>query len=233
MNGTNSNTNGADVANIGFWPTRFYSIILQAIGDATKLITDARNESADVLGVDFSEKGPSDKISDDKMQEIARRLIVTREREGTGNVVFSPEAPEDHTKVWWQTDPVTGIPIGQPQVWDAEQERWVDSTSTPGATPARERFGTLYFPPGTSTQNISFVDMLTVNYDVIITPTTIFEGVFLPFPGSFPRDFGWVVVNRTNTMVSIAADGVPNIGSEEAPRGLTFEVTIRERKPSA
>lgn len=223
--GSNSNTSGASVGNIGFLPRAVFERVVDfltgILGDMRKVISG----DATLGTVDFAQKGGTDAISDSVMEEIARRLVVTIESKTDGNVVFSTEPPEDKSKVWWQTDPTTGIPIGSPKTWNSALGQWVEITAPGAQAPvAKKRTGTLYFPAGNGSQNFNFSDIETVDYEVNVTPTTFLNGVWQPAPGAFPTHFGWTIVNKTNSQVTIAIYGAP-VG------GLNFEIDITERLP--
>lgn len=223
--GSNSNTSGANVANIGYLPRFIFErvvTLLDGIARDMKRVLSGETISG---VVDFSAKGGSDTISDSVMEEITRRLIVTIEQKTDGNVVFSTQPPDDKSKVWWQTDPVTGIPIGSPKTWNSTTNTWVEITS-PGAVDAiaKRRFGRLYFPAGASNQNFNFADVGTDDFEVNVSPTTFLNGVWGPAPDTFPTHFGWTIVNKTNSQVTIAIYGCPT-------GGLNFEIDITERIP--
>lgn len=219
--GSNSNTSGANVLNLGYLPSaifkRVVDLLTGILGDAKKVLSG----QATLGVVDFSAKAGSDAVSDAVMEEIARRLIVTIETKTDGNVVFSSQPPEDKSKVWWQTDPTTGIPIGSPKTWNGSA--WVEITNPAVTAPvAKKRTGSLYFPAGAGSQNFNFDDIETVDYEVNVTPTTFLNGVWQPAPGTFPTHFGWTIINKTNTQVTIAIYGAPT-------GGLNFEIDITER----
>lgn len=230
MNGSNSNTSGSNVANIGFWPKAILPRIVNLLGgviDSLKGIQTAEQLSA---SVDFSEFAGSDKLSDSVMEEIARRLVVTIEKAQPGNVLFQPAEPEDHTKAWWQTDPLTGLPVGRLKQWNATSGSWVvvDTAAGDVYVPPKRRNGLMASPAGNSTQNLPFADIATTDYTVTLTPTT-FSGAsntWAPPPATFPNPFGFVVVNKTSNSVSIAFFGIPT-------GGITWEVDVQDRQTTS
>lgn len=223
MNGSDSNTSGSNVGNVAYWPTVIFQKAVDVVG--TLLIGMKRVLSGELTlaALDFSTKAGSDAIADAVMEEIARRLIVTIETKTDGNVVFSQAPPDDHSKVWWQIDGVTSIPIGSPKIWDETSKQWVNiSAQGTVYVPPRRRSGSLYFPAGNGQQNYNFADLGTTDYEVNVLPTTFLNGVYNNAPGTFPTHFGWTVVNKTNNQVSIAIFGCPT-------GGLNFEIDITER----
>lgn len=229
MNGSNSNTSGANVASVGFWPRAILSAVVTQLGGIMASLKGIQTGAQLPASVDFSALAGSDKLSDATMSEICRRLIVTIEKEQAGNVLFQPTAPEDHTKAWWQTDPLTNLPIGRLKQWDSQQAAWV-SVDLPSDTyvPPKRRNGILASPAGTSTQNLQFQDIGTSDYKVTLTPTT-FSGTsntWAPPPTTFPAPFGFVIVNKTSNLVSIAFFGIPT-------GGITWEVDVEDRQTTA
>ncbi len=218
-----SNTSGAEVANVGFWPRAVLPKIVDYLASLGASIKAVASGTADPATVDFSASAGSDKISDAAMAEITRRLVVTVERDNPNNVLFQPTEPDDHTKSWWKTDPVSGIPIGQPLIWSDEQGKWVSTTASQQTyVPPATRSGTIMAAAGTSTANFEFTDILTTNYSVTLTPTTFINGAWAPAPVSFPTHFGALVVNKTNTLVSVNFYGVPT-------GGVMWEIDITSR----
>lgn len=229
MNGDNSNTSGSKVANLAYWPSAILPRVVDLLGGVITSLKGLVDSKALPAAVDFSVLAGSDKIADAAMEEIARRLIVTFEKESQGNVLFQPTAPDDHTKAWWQTDAVTGLPIGRIKQWNEQQAKWVNvEQPTDVYVAPLKRNGRITAPAGTSTQNFPFQDILTSDYKVILTPTTYStsSNSWLPAPISFPTTFGYVIVNKTNTLLSIAFFGVPT-------GGITWEVDVEDRKTTA
>lgn len=224
--GSNSNTSGANVANIGYLPRFIFERVVTLLDGIARDMKRVLSGETIAGVVDFSAKGGSDAISDAVMEEITRRLIVTIEAKTEGNVVFSTEPPDDKSKVWWQTDPTTGIPIGSPKTWNSTTNAWTPiATAGEVADVPKKRAGQLYFPAGPSSQNFNFEDIGTDDYEVNVIPTTFLNGVWGPAPDTFPVHFGWTVVNKTNSQVTISIYGCP-VG------GLNFEIDITERLPN-
>lgn len=42
-------------------------------------------------------------------------------------IVFSPTEPEDRMKIWWRTDPVTGLAAQLPNIWSEDDNRWYEA----------------------------------------------------------------------------------------------------------
>lgn len=228
MNGSNSNTKGSEVANIGFWPRAILPSVVVFLGNTIKSLKGLQVGQVIPIGVDFSEQGASDHLTDEVMAEITRRLIVTLESEKPGQVLFQPTEPADHTKGWWQTDPITNLPIsGKLKVWKDETQKWEDVDTSNVYIPPLRRTGKMVSPAGASVQNLNFVDMKTSDYIVTLTPTTynVTSNSWAPAPGSFPSGFGFVLSNKTNTSISVSFNGIPT-------GGLTWEVDVQERKDS-
>lgn len=229
MTGSNSNTNGSSVGNIGFWPRSILPSIIAKLESSINSLKGLLAGTVLPAAVDFSEKAKDDRIADVTMEEIARRLIVTFEKTEEGNILYQSQSPEDHTKLWAQTDPVTNFPIGRIKQWDAESGTWVDTdpSSAPFVAPLK-RNGRLISPEGASTQNFQFEDIKTDDYRVILTPTTFApaSNTWASSPGSLPNSWGFVVTNKTNTMCSVAFFGIPE-------DGLTWEIDIEDRQTTA
>lgn len=231
MNGSNSNTSGSNVANTGFWPRAILPSVVSGLNGIISSLKGIITGTQLPAAVDFAFMAGSDKISDSVMEEITRRLIVTIEKEQPGNVLFQPTEPDDHTKVWWQTDPNSNLPIaGGLRQFDTKSGKWVPVDTNIGTNyvPPKRRSGLLASPAGTSTQNLPFEDIGTTDYQVVLTPTT-FSGTsktWLPAPTSFPNPFGFVVVNKTTTLISIAFFGIPT-------GGITWEVDVQDRQTTS
>lgn len=225
--GTNSNTSGANVANVGAFPKGFLAKLIVQIGNATAILAAAVKGETKLASLDFMEKAGSDCIPDLRMEEIARRLVVTFEDASQGNISFSPEPPEDKTKLWWQTDPVSNIPIGRVKRWDATTNEWVNVSTPdePFVAPAK-RSGRIFAAAGASTVNFQFESMFTADYKVTLTPTTFNGSVWLPQPGSFPSSYAFAIVNKTEALCSVAFQGMPS-------GGLYWEIDIEDRQTSA
>lgn len=223
MNGQNANTSGAAVANIGFLRAGLLDRFVTFLGNLKNQLSKVINEEADLAEVDYAVKGGSDKISDETMAEISRRLVVTLEAKAQGNVVFSATPPNDHSKVWWQVDPVTGIPIGSPKVFNSTTQTWENVQPSSGAYVAPRRRWTKFFAEaGQSQHTVAFATMETTDYTVIVTPTTFIEGTWQPAPGTFPSHFGFIVTNKGEAELTLNVFGTPTDGA-------TFEVDVIER----
>lgn len=226
MNGQNSNSSGSSVANVGYFPNGVLQAFVDKVGGIYNGLRKVLAGDSQIGAVDFTPALDDDKVADAVMEEIARRLVVTIEKAAEGNVVFQPTPPEDKSKVWWQTDPVSGIPLGTPKTWNASAGAWLPiAANGVQYVPPRRRNGLLQFPAGASEQNYNFTDLGTTDYIVTATPTTFINGGFAPAPGTFPSHFGMVVSGKSNNQVTIAAFGVP-------AGGITYEIDIEERLPT-
>lgn len=225
-NGSNTNTSGQSVAKIGLLPRGVLEKFRDFLGAAVRDLTLVLDDDASVAAIDYMGKAGSDKIADNAMEEIARRLIVTFEAAQAGNVVFQTTAPEDHSKVWWKTDPVSGVPIGSPLVWNAEAGAWLPVQTTASAyVPPKRRYTSVFAPAGQSQQTAKWEDqgsIQTTDYTVIIMPTTFINGNWGAAPGTFPGHFGYMLVGKAETECTFAFYGTPT-------GGASFEVEVVER----
>jgi hypothetical protein len=223
MNGQNANTSGAQVANIGFLRAGILDRFVTFLENLKNQLTKVVNGEADLAEVDYSVKGGSDKISDETMAEISRRLVITLEAKAQGNVVFSATPPTDHSKVWWQVDPVTGIPIGSPKVYNSTTQTWETVQPASNAyVPPRRRWVTVLAAEGQSQHTVNFATMDTTDYTVIVTPTTFISGTWQPAPDTFPTHFGYVITNKGEAELTLNFFGTPEGGSN-------FEIDVIER----
>lgn len=208
----NSNTSGSAVANVGFFPSSLLPVVAaQVVALGNALTKAAAADDSLLASVDFASQAGTDKIVDAVMEEIARRLVVTLETQEQGNVVYSPTEPEDLTKAWIKTDPVTGLPInGIVYVYDSNTETWVPSPNQGAYVPPEKRFSKQTVAAGASTINFPFADMGTANYFPTLTFTTqAADGSWNAPPVSYPAGFGYLVTNQTNTTCSVSFWGVP------------------------
>lgn len=223
MSAASSNTSGTKVANVGFWPKGLLQNLAAGIKKVSDTFKRVLSGELDVLAVDFIAQSGTEKIPNDLREEIARFLVVTLEKATEGNVVFATTPPEDKSKVWWQIDPATSIPIGSPKLWNATTGAWEPINTN----------GTVYVPPlqrkslvialsGNSTITTDFTDIGTVDYRVTLTPTIRTGGVA---PAVFPNAFGWCVLAKTTSSIVISFYAVPT-------EGLEFELDV-EARPSA
>jgi hypothetical protein len=171
----------------------------------------------DVVDLDYNKKGVSDRVADATMEEITRRLVATIKRSEQGSVIFSPAEPSDKTKGWWQTDPQTGIPIGEVKRYDTEQAKWVSSAPSTSYKPPREKLLTRVVAAGSSTIEIA-VDMATENYAVM----PVFRSAVAP--GEYPNAMGWSITEKTASTVKFDFKGIPT-------GGLTLELYCRALEP--
>lgn len=169
----------------------------------------------DVPIIDFVPKGESDSIRDERMEEIARRLIIKIARSIQGGVIFSPTEPDDKTKGWWQTDPQTGIPIGEVKRYDAKTGTWVAQVTNKGAyTPPKEKLVTRFVAAGDSTVDVA-VGFNTANYMVSVVMRAT------PAPATYPTAMGWTITSKTAQSLVFDLKSMP-------AGGVTMEVYVRE-----
>lgn len=225
MNQPNSNTSGTKVANVGFWPRGLIQYLSTQLGVLVQTFKRVLTGELQICSVDFVSKSGSDLLPDPVMEEVARRIIVTLEAAAQGNVIFSVTPPDDKSKVWWQLDPTTLVPIGSPKLWNDTTQTWDPITAT-GQTyvPPRRRHGRIVAPAGNSTVNFDFADLGTDDYAATLTPTTYLNGAWGTAPSSFPTHFGWTVINKTGNQMAVSFYGTPT-------GGLTFEIDLEERLP--
>lgn len=229
MNGSSSNTSGAEVVSIGEIPRNVLPYLIDKVLDLATELKSLQAGDADLVALDFVLKSGSDRIPDAQMAEISRRLIATLARGIEGNTIFSATEPADHTKAWQKIDPVTSIPVGQYRIWDDPSNQWVIPSGLDPTTvyvPPQEFFGSIYVAPGSSTVSIDIGNFETENYFVGVTPTSLYQGAYQASV-AFPNTYGWNISGRTNSQVSFYFSGIPNLGTSEAPIGLTFEVWVR------
>lgn len=218
-----SNTSGSKVASVGFWPRGLIERLAASLNTIVATFKRVLTGELSILAVDFVKQSGTEKIPDDMREEIAQFLIITLEKEAQGNVVFSTSPPEDKSKVWWQIDPATQTPIGSPKLWNETEQAWLPiDTSASSYVPPKQRHATVTALAGASTIVTNFSDIGTTDYRVTLTPTIRSGGVA---PASFPNAFGYCVLSKSTTSVTISFYAVPT-------EGLEFDLDVEER-PSA
>lgn len=224
MNGSNSNTSGKDVARIGYWPKHILPRVKAVLSDVLANIANLETGELKAAVVDFEGSTGTDRIDDVVMEEIARRMKVFFETGALQNLVLAPEAPSDTTKIWGQTDPITGVLVGQIKRWDSAQQKWVSTVEgLEPYTPPRTYREIKSVNAGNSTVNIDFPTMERKDYDVnIVASTWNGSGYGLP-PASFPGANGYCIVNKTETQLTLAFYAVPT-------GGLSYEITLRNQE---
>lgn len=221
--GVNANTSGSAVANVGWLPKGVLEKLTGAVGIVWKNLVKVVKGEAVIATVDYTVKGGSDLLPNRTLEEIARRLIVTLELKAQGNVVFSPTPPDDKSKVWWKTDPTTGIPLGSPKTWNSTTNQWQDvQTQASAYVPPKRRHTMLFADAGQSQGTARFDSIQTTDYMVVVTPTTLINGSWQPAPSTFPTHFGYCIVNKAEAELTINFFGTPD-------QGMTFEIDIEER----
>jgi hypothetical protein len=222
-NDSNANTSGSSVANVGYLPQGLLEKLSAAAGIVWKNLVKVVKGEATLATVDYAVKSGSDLLPDLTMDEIARRLIVTLELKAQGNVVFAPTPPDDHSKVWWQIDPVTGIPLGSPKVFNSTSGMWEDVQTVASAyVPPQRRALTAFADAGQSQATLNFETLRTTNYAISITATTFINGSWQAAPSSYPTHTGVVVTNRGEAELTVNFYGTPT-------GGLMYEIDITER----
>lgn len=218
-----SNTNGSNVASVGYWPSGILPRIVEILGGTIKSLKGIISGDVTASAVDYAPKGGSDKVADVVMDEISRRLIVTYEKPNPGNIAYQPEAPDDHSKLWVQTDVQTGIPVGGIQRWSETSGKWVPADPAASAyTPPLQRSGFLAVTAGNSTNVFSFENIKTTDYRVTLTPTTYLGGAWNAAPANFPDGYAVVVTNKTSNELTIAVFDAPT-------GGLAYEIDVQAR----
>lgn len=179
-----------------------------------------------VASIDIVPRGPNDKIPDDIVAEIYRRGIITWEASNAGNVILSPTPPEDLTKTWIQSDPVTGFALKNAvKRWDSVLGSWEKVNSEPDAAfiPKR-RFAYYVAVAGNSVQNVPFEDIGTTNFKVTVTPVTFNPGTnaWAAAHTSIPNGYTWEITNKTSNSITMNVFAAPT-------GGMTYEIDIEER----
>lgn len=154
---------------------------------------------------------PNGKISESVLQEMQRRLVITIETAAQGNVVFSTTPPEDTTKVWWKTDPVSGLPTGQPLTYNSSTSTWEANNPTNSIVLKKRRTGVKFVEEGDSTVNILFTDMGSIGYNVKLTPTTMDADGAFQVPQAADTS-SWVVSAQAANQCSVTFYAVPTGG---------------------
>lgn len=171
---------------------------------------------------DYMARSGTDQIPDTVMAEVARRLTGTIESNELSNVVFSTTEPEDKTKVWWQTDPVTGVPVGQPKIWSEADSQWIDAaTGVAPYVPPKEVYIGIDQVAGDATRNVTIPDMGREDYFVDVEVNTYYAASWNS-PSVNMDDFGWQITNKTATQITFMFFNVPT-------GGLHFDLRIRNR----
>lgn len=224
MNGAGSNTSGNAVAQISSLPKGLWSRLLGYLQLTVQQLNQVQEGTATLAVLDFIQGLDTDRIGDDTMSEIVRRLVVTLQNTAAGNgVVFSPTAPADITVVWWQTDPTTNLPVQSPQVWNSVTSAWepIVSAAPEPYVPPVTQYVLQSVVAGNSTVNVTLpTDMGTNNYFVGITPSTYINSAWAAAPSSI-ANMCWIVSNKATDQVTINFYGIPT-------GGLTFEIWINQ-----
>jgi len=87
--------------------------------------TNVNTSGESNVGMDYKKKGGSDCISDKNMAEVARRLVGTLESDEAGDVVWSPDPPNNKEKLWVLKSQAGGI-VGTIKRYDSPTGEWVD-----------------------------------------------------------------------------------------------------------
>ena len=181
--------------------------------------SNSNTSGGNVATIDFKRAEAGDKIPDDVISELARRLVATTENQEQGTIVLSPTPPGDTTKIWWQTDPLTSVPVGQPKLYDAASGQWVEN-SVAGATIPRTRHFQVFASAGNSQQNVAFQELATTDYVAILSPTTWVNGTWQTNPNANTQN--WLITNKLSNGFTVAFYTVPT-------GGLTYDVLVMEK----
>lgn len=84
-------------------------------------------DSRKIVTITFLPKQECDKLSDEIMSELVRRLVATvADSNDFGNLWVSPVAPSDLNRLWLAQDPVTMLPIGTVKKYNFGTQTWED-----------------------------------------------------------------------------------------------------------
>lgn len=213
MNGGQTNTSGTQVANLGFWPKGFLPKLVALLSGVLTAVKNVVSGSAALAAVDYSASSGSDVLPDVTMEEVARRLIVTVEQPQQGIVQFQPTPPDDHTKPWWPTDPVSGALLGQPKVWNETLGKWIPITDVlvPYVPPLRRRIHERVLG-GNVTSTFTFADVGTVDYVVNLAISMEQDDGSYGTPVLITSPFIWEILDRQSTAVTIFFRAGPSTG---------------------
>jgi hypothetical protein len=217
-----ANTSGTNVAQLRNLTKAQWQELADEFGALSAQAEAVANGAAVPLTLDFVLKSASDRLPDETMREIIRRLVVTLEIFGNNPIVLSTVAPQDITKVWWPADPVTNTPIGVPKTWDAATQAWIPiiEPSTPSVVFPKTRFTAAFADSGESDVTFSFKDIGTSDFFVSLTPLFYSNGDWTT-PAGFTH-YGWALTNKSTNFFTAHFFGVPT-------GGMTFEAKIEEK----
>lgn len=176
------------------------------------LITPTNTSGANTAKLRFKPAGSGDRLAPHVIEELERRGYVLVESTVEGTFVISVVAPTDTTKVWIQSDQ-NGIPQGRPKVWDVATSTWVNLI--PEAEPLDFKpsvAGRFFTPAGVSLQTASFPTLGTDNYRITLTPTLYTNGAWQSPPAIFPDKYGYMIVNKSDTLFTCQFYGIPTGG---------------------
>lgn len=84
-------------------------------------------DSRKIVTITFLPKQECDKLSDEIMGEIARRIVATAEDSSDfGNLWVNPVPPSDLSRLWLAQDPVTALPVGAVKRYNPGSGTWED-----------------------------------------------------------------------------------------------------------
>lgn len=187
------------------------------------MISLENSTGANQVAHDYITQSGSDQVPDVVMAEVARRLVGTIESNELSNVVFSPTEPPDKTKVWWTTDPVTNVPVGQPKIWSEADNTWVNAASgvAPYVPPKEAYIGIDQVAGASATRNVTIPDMGRQDYFVDVEVNTYVAQSWNAASANM-NNFGWQINNKTATQISFSFFNVPT-------GGLHFDIRVRNR----
>lgn len=173
--------------------------------------TTSNTSGAQVVTFEYAKFSGSDKIPDVVLAELVRRLIGSVDTSELGNNAFQPLPPDDKTKVWWETDPITGIPVGNAKVWDEATESWVDSaTKTAPYSAPMQRIVEVDCIVGDNTKTVTFDDMGRDDYFVSLEVNTKVAGVSIAVVDN--KDMGISISGKQATQLTLNVFNVPTGG---------------------
>lgn len=160
------------------------------------------------VSLDFKRKRSSDKLEDDVVSELTRRLIGTIEDdpESDQGYVRSATAPSDTTVLWQPVNVDTGINEGPIYTYNPLSQSWEPSGLTSDDIPD---IPTTEYDPvqcGEITFSASGSKAITLNNEFSAIPVNKISFAFTPID-SDPGSVKWYVTNRSNGQITLVADG--------------------------
>jgi hypothetical protein len=212
-----SNTSGNSVATLSNLPSGMLQSLVDELGLTLSQLQAVLAGTGTLLTLDFISQATGDQVPDAAMREIVRRMVVTLEAaDQQTQVLFQSVAPTDTTKIWWPTDPLTGIPESTPKTWNGSAWVGIVPAIPPAVTLPTRQNAKMLAAAGASQIQFQFNDMGTTKYDVSITPSLLeSDGVTYAAPPSSITNLGWMEATRATNSYTLQVFGVPT-------GGLTF-----------